>query len=114
MKSRSELLSYLARYYYDPAGDTEEFLKDVARIKFVNKYLQEYLKTGNFKDRACINIIVILNNLFGPKATNIVLFYIVDPSVHLELNSVLRFLGISQPEFSEYNNDLLEKLLVEV
>ena len=63
MKGRSELLSYLARYYYDPSGDTNEFLKDVARIKFVNKYLQEYKNTGNFKDRQCINIIVILNTV---------------------------------------------------
>ena len=114
MKGRSELLSYLARYYYDPSGDTNEFLKDVARIKFVNKYLQEYKNTGNFKDRQCINIIVILNNIFGPTATNVVLFYIVDQSVHLELNSILQFLEIAQPEFNEYNEELLEKLREEV
>jgi len=114
VKNRSELLSYLARFYNDPAGDTEEFLKDVSRIKFVNKYLKEYTQTGNFKDRPCINIIVILNNIFGPQATNIVLFYIISPKVHLELNSVLKFLGIAQPEFTEYNKDLFNKLKLEI
>ncbi|MBT5356154.1 MAG: hypothetical protein HOK95_06100 [Candidatus Marinimicrobia bacterium] len=114
MKSRSELLSYLARYYYDPAGDTASFLKDISRIKFVNKYLKEYNKTGNFKDRPCINIIIILNNLFGPIPTNVVLFNIVSPGVHKELNSVLHFLNLGQPELKGCNIELLEKLKREI
>lgn len=108
--TRPELLSYLARFYYDPAGDTAEFLKDISRIKFVNKYLKEYKNTGNFKDRPCINIIVILNNIFGPTPTNVVLFNIVDNSLHKELNSILYFLDINKPELVGCNEELLEKI----
>ena len=109
-KDRDKLLRYLAKFYNDPSGDTTDFLKDVSRIKYVNKYINEYITTGVFKHRPCINIIVILNNVFGAVATNTALFYIIDTSLHAELNSVLMFLGLQQPEFDTYNKELYNML----
>ncbi len=53
--------------YSNPQCTTdEEFLDDLARMKYLKKLLTRYEETGELKERLILNHIVVLNNVFGP------------------------------------------------
>lgn len=56
-----------AALYRNPQCTTdEEFLDDLARLKYLKKLLTRYEETGELKERLILNHIVVLNNVFGP------------------------------------------------
>lgn len=66
---------YAAKYYDNPqCYDIEEFNDDLKRFKYIKRLLKKYVETGELKDRLILNHMVVLYNVFGPFATNL-LFY---------------------------------------
>lgn len=60
-------LLYCAKYYDNPqCKDTEEFLEDLQRIKYIKKLITRYTESDDLKDRLILNHLIILNNVFGP------------------------------------------------
>lgn len=71
----SNFLLYAAKYYDNPqCYDIEEFESDLKRFKYLKRLLKKYSETGDLKDRLILNHIVILYNVFGPFATNMLFF----------------------------------------
>ena len=61
---------YAARHYDNPqCYDTEEFLDDLKRFKYIKRLFNRYEITGDLKERLILNHIMVLYNLFGDEAT---------------------------------------------
>jgi hypothetical protein len=65
-----------AAKHYDNAQchNTEEFLDDLKRFKYIKRLFSKYEETGELRERLILNHITILYNVFGPEATKM-LFY---------------------------------------
>lgn len=64
-------LLYAARYYdSSQCHDTEEFLEDINRFKYIKKLITRYIETGELKERLILNHLIVLNNVFGPEHTS--------------------------------------------
>jgi len=67
-------LLFCAKHYEHPHFDSEEFLEDLNRIKYIKKLITRYTENGELKERLILNHIIILNNCFGPEILNRILY----------------------------------------
>lgn len=66
---------YCAKHYDNPqCFDTQEFLDDLSRIKYIKRLLNKYVESGELKDRLILNHIIVLCNVFGPHVGRILFF----------------------------------------
>ena len=65
----NNFLLYAAKYYDNPCHNTEEFLDDLKRFKYLKRLFVKYKETGELKERLILNHIIILYNIFGDHAT---------------------------------------------
>mgnify|MGYP006921363410 CR=1 FL=1 len=72
MKIREEnFVSFAMRHYdNDNCESVEEFNEDLQRVKYVKRLLNRYVETGELKERLVLNHIVLLYNVFGNAATD--------------------------------------------
>lgn len=74
--TESNFLLYCAKHYKNPqCKDTEEFLADLRRVKYIKKLFTRYEIKDELKERLILNHIIILNNVFGPIPTVRILFF---------------------------------------
>ena len=67
--SESNFLLYAARYYTNPAClDADEFLNDINRFKYIKKLMVKYKESNSLKERLILNHIILLYNVFEPRA----------------------------------------------
>ena len=60
---------YAAKSYDNPnCIDVLEFHSDLDRIKYVKRLFRRYVQTGDMKERLVINHLVVIYNVFQPKA----------------------------------------------
>jgi hypothetical protein len=65
--NNKNFLLYCAKHYDNPqCEDTEEFLEDLQRVKYIKKLITRYVESGDLKERLILNHLIILNNIFGP------------------------------------------------
>jgi hypothetical protein len=71
MKINNENFITFAMRHYDNANceSLEEFREDVSRVKYVKRLLNRYVETGELKERLILNHLVLLYNVFGSAAT---------------------------------------------
>jgi hypothetical protein len=108
MKELTEenFLLYCAKHYNNPhSSGTDEFLEDLNRIKYIKKLLTRYEQKGELKERLILNHIIILCNVFGPKACVDILFLKMTDQLHF-LKPFLVLLQIL-PEIIEIDGKLL-------
>ncbi len=89
------------QYYNNVVFDSEEFLEDVGRIKYVKRLLNKYHLTGELKERLILNHLVILYNVFDPKVLTKMLFFKFD-NYHHYLKPFLIFINQLPDEITEY------------
>lgn len=69
---------FAAKCYDNPGCfSTKEFKADLDRIKFIKRLFRRYKRKNNIDSlriRLALNHIIILYNVFGPSATNILFF----------------------------------------
>jgi len=82
----------LAKRYDNPqAHSTEEFYEDLKRIKYIKRLLNRYHKTGEVNERLILNHMVVLYNVFGTGATDM-LFYKLESEYWSDLKTYLVYL----------------------
>ena len=70
---------YAAHHYSNPCVDQQEFLDDLNRIKNLRRLFGRYEKHGELKERLIINHLMVLYNVFEPKAlTRMLVFKLYD------------------------------------
>lgn len=65
----TNFLLYAAKHYDNPCHNTEEFLDDLKRFKYLKRLFVKYKETGELKERLILNHIIVLYNIFGEHAT---------------------------------------------
>jgi hypothetical protein len=73
---------YAAKHYENPACmDTEEFEDDLARFKYIKRLFTKHKEGAVIRERLILNHLIILYNMFGESATNM-LFLKLDGQWH--------------------------------
>lgn len=91
---------YIASYYTE-----KEFNTDLSKVVVLKKMFRRYQTTGDLNERVVLNNIIIMLNVFGIKATNVILFFKIDREFYGTLKSFLVFLDSYEPN---YITDLVE------
>jgi hypothetical protein len=66
---------FAAKHYENPqCYDSDEFYDDLKRFKYIKRLFGKYEESGELRERLIVNHLIILYNVFGNIATNM-LFY---------------------------------------
>jgi hypothetical protein len=79
----SNFFLYAAHHYMNPCVDEQEFMDDLTRIKNVRRLFSRYEKHGELKERLIINHLMILYNVFEPKALTRMLVFKLYDQLHI-------------------------------
>ena len=67
--TKDNLLVYAAQNYYNPKCiDSDEFLEDLKRFKYIKRLLNRYRDTGQLSERLILNHLVVIFNVFDIEA----------------------------------------------
>lgn len=71
-------VTFAMRHYDNPnCSDVDEFMDDLNHVKYVKRLLNRYSETGELKDKLVMNHIVVLYNVFGNAATQMLFHRLV-------------------------------------
>lgn len=89
----SNLMMFAVKYYENAnCIDILEFQQDLDRIKYIKKLLKRYQTKGDLKERLILNHLVILYNVFEPRALTRILGLKLGEQLHI-LKPFLEYLG---------------------
>jgi len=104
---------FAAKHYDNPqCYDTEEFLDDLKRFKYIKRLFNRYEETGDLRERLILNHILVLYNLFGDAATIMLLVKLNGYYKYLKPFLVLinrmpdRVKGVITSDNIVYNSDI--------
>ena len=100
---------------YDNAhyASTEDFIKDLNRIKYIKKLITRYIESGDLKYRLILNHIIILNNCFGPEALNQIMILKLRKYMKY-IKPFLIFLNILTEKIYNVNNEIIDMNMFEM
>jgi 5'(3')-deoxyribonucleotidase len=74
---------FAMKHYENPhCTDILEFQDDLKRIRYIRRLFSKYEQTGDLKDRLILNHLIILYNVFEPKATTKMLILKLSDQLH--------------------------------
>jgi len=85
---------YAMKCYSAPNCIMSEFEEDIKRTKYLKRLFRRYKTSKLLKERLILNHIILLNNVFGLKATARILFYRIDEQDYDILKTFLCYLNI--------------------
>jgi len=69
--TESTFLLFASKHYDNPqCSDISEFQEDLKRFQYLRKLFGRYRQDGDLKERLILNHLIIIFNVFGPEATN--------------------------------------------
>jgi hypothetical protein len=69
--TESTFLLYAMKHYDNPqCTEMSEFEEDMKRFQYLRKLFSRYRQDGDLKERLILNHLIVLFNVFGPEATN--------------------------------------------
>lgn len=69
--TESTFLLYAMKQYDNPqCTDMSEFEEDMKRFQYLRKLFSRYRAEGELKERLILNHLIVIYNVFGPEATN--------------------------------------------
>lgn len=84
---------YAAKHYENPeCFDTDEFMSDLKRFKYLRRLFNKYKEDDELKERLILNHIIIIYNVFGVIPATRMLFFRLT-GYHEYLKPFLEFLG---------------------
>ena len=90
--NEDNFLMYAIKNYYNPGSmGINDLEDDLKRFKYVKRLLSRYKKTGEVSERLVLNHLVVIYNVFGEAATDM-LFYKLDPEYWTDLKTYLVYL----------------------
>jgi len=90
--NENNFLLYAAKHYSNPGCmGISELEDDLKRFKYIKRLLNRYRKTGEVNERLVINHLIVLYNVFGRGATDM-LFYKLEQEYWSDLKTYLVFL----------------------
>jgi hypothetical protein len=114
MLNEKNFLEFASKSYSNPnCFSVDEFLEDLARIKYVKRLLNRYVSGGNLQERLIVNHIICIYNVFDIACANQMLFYKCEEKTYPALRSFLRYLNYLPPETlenSKFDEVITQKL----
>lgn len=103
-----------AMHHYDnpQCHSIQEFEEDIKKFLYLKKLLSRYKNNGELRERLILNHIIVLYNIFGDTATNM-LFYKIDESCWDTLVTFLVYLDRMPESIPEYGIHLSDIALDE-
>ena len=90
--NEDNFLIYAIKNYYNPGSmGINDLEDDLKRFKYVKRLLSRYKKTGEVSERLVLNHLVVIYNVFGEAATDM-LFYKLEPEYWTDLKTYLVYL----------------------
>ena len=99
---------FAIKHYDNPqAVGEKEFYDDMKRFKYLKRLFKKYSKTGILKERLIMNHIIVLQNVFGPEAVKVLLFFKMGQEHWSVLKTFLVFLNyITDDELKQVSIDV--------
>lgn len=111
--NENNFLIYAMHHYDNPqCHSLEEFEEDLKKFVYLKKLLSRYKKDGELRERLILNHIIVLYNVFGDAATNM-MFYKIDRSCWDTLITFLVYLERMPEELGDYSIKLSDYMLDE-
>ena len=110
--TKDNLLVYAAQNYYNPkCMDSEEFLEDLKRFKYIKRLLNRYRDTGQLSERLILNHLVVIFNVFDIEAG----LNILELKLELEYWSIIKpfLIFLKTIKNDEYTNIEMDKYVIE-
>lgn len=105
--AESTFLLYASKHYENPqCSDISEFEEDLKRFQYLRKLFGRYRQDDDLKERLILNHLIIIYNVFGPEATNMLFMRLQE--YHEYLKPFVEYLNF-MPEFIIYEDVLLHK-----
>lgn len=100
--TEQSFLTYAMNHYDNPqCVDVIEFEEDVKKFQYLRKLLSRYKQDGELRERLILNHLIIVYNVFGSAATN--LLFMKLEGYHSYLKPFVEYLHF-MPEVIEYDN----------
>ena len=101
--NESNFLVFAMHHYDNPqCHSLQEFEEDLKKFLYLKKLLSRYKNNGELRERLILNHIIVLYNIFGENATQM-LFYKIDESCWDTLITFLVYLDRMPESIPELN-----------
>jgi hypothetical protein len=98
---------YAMKNYDNPhCSDITEFEEDMKRFQYLRKLFGRYRQEGDLKERLILNHMIIIYNVFGPNATNMLFMKL--PEYHEYLKPFAEYLNF-MPQVVVYDDITINK-----
>lgn len=105
--TESTFLLYAAQTYENPqCADISEFEEDLKRFQYLRKLFGRYRQDDDLKERLILNHLIIIYNVFGPEATNMLFMRLHE--YHEYLKPFVEYLNF-MPDIICYEDVVLHK-----
>lgn len=105
--AESTFLLYASKHYENPqCSDISEFEEDLKRFQYLRKLFGRYRQDDDLKERLILNHLIIIYNVFGPEATNMLFMRLHE--YHEYLKPFVEYLNF-MPEFIQYEDVFIHK-----
>jgi hypothetical protein len=105
--TESTFLLYASKYYDNPqCTDISEFEEDLKRFQYLRKLFGRYRQDNELKERLILNHLIIIYNVFGPEATNMLFMKLHE--FHEYLKPFVVYLNF-MPQVVQYEDVMLNR-----
>jgi hypothetical protein len=105
--TESTFLLFAAKYYDNPqCSDTSEFEEDLKRFQYLRKLFGRYRQDNDLKERLILNHLIIIYNVFGASATNMLFMKLHE--YHEYLKPFVVYLNF-MPQIIEYEDVMIHQ-----
>ena len=106
-------MMFASKYYKNiQCTSLEEFYDDLQRFKYLKRLFKRYLNNDDLQERLILNHIIVLNNVFGIKEANKMLFFKIEESHWPLLKTFLVYLNYLPDD--EYVDIPLDQNIIKV
>lgn len=105
--TESTFLLFASKHYDNPqCSDISEFEEDLKRFQYLRKLFGRYRQDNDLKERLILNHLIIIYNVFGPEATDMLFMKLHE--FHDCLKPFVEYLNF-MPEIIHYEDVVLHK-----
>lgn len=105
--TESTFLLYAMKQYDNPqCTEMTEFEEDMKRFQYLRKLFSRYRSEGELKERLILNHLIVIYNVFGPAATNMLFMRLYE--YHEYLKPFVEYLNY-MPQVIIYDDVTLNK-----
>jgi len=105
--TESTFLLYAMKHYDNPqCTDMSEFEEDMKRFQYLRKLFSRYKQDNDLKERLILNHLIVIYNVFGVDATNMLFLKLHE--FHSYLKPFVEYLNF-MPQVLQYDENIISK-----